>query len=271
MPNMGVCAWGAEKSLHISRGLSTLQGPLPRDVCIKSWVQPSPSLFDPMIFLGFLLPLSSLKILRKHRSSSFFAQIFIRLSDSVGLAHGCSWCSFIWHLGWAWEGGIPWEEAQEVVGHFFLWWLGTPPMASSRRHCFAPHYTRLALARSHHFLLGPCSKVCHHWRSQLGAYFGGVWSFPLSLSTPLSFVFIPLVRTHYRKRLANLMGIKRPVVEVLTWHDSEVGGSMSFKFLHDRFHLSKCPIGYWDECILPPVFWEACKSSMYFLLCSRDD
>ena len=38
----------------------------------------------------------------------------------------------------------------------------------------------------------------------------------LSLSTPLSTVFIPPVRIRYRKQLANLMRFKRPVVGVLT-------------------------------------------------------
>ena len=90
-----VCAWGAKKLLHISRGPMALVRLPPRDVCIKSWVQPNPSSFGPAIFLSFLLPLSSLKILRKHRSSSFFVRIFIRLSDFVGPAHGCSWCSFL--------------------------------------------------------------------------------------------------------------------------------------------------------------------------------
>ena len=59
----------------------------------------------------------------------------------------------------------------------------------------------------------------------------------LSLSTPMSTVCIPLVRTWYCKKLADLMGFKWPIVEVLTWHGSEVEASMSFEFLHDRFHL----------------------------------
>ena len=71
----------------------------------------------------------------------------------------------------------------------------------------------------------------------------------LSLSTPLSTIFVPPVRTHYCKWLANLMGFKRPIVEALTWHGSRVGGSMSFKFLHDRFHLSKCLVGYQDDFV----------------------
>ena len=47
----------------------------------------------------------------------------------------------------------------------------------------------------------------------------------LSPSTPISIVFIPPMWTHYHKRLADLMGFKRLVVEVLTWHGNEVGGS----------------------------------------------
>ena len=71
----------------------------------------------------------------------------------------------------------------------------------------------------------------------------------LSLSTPLSTVFIPPMRTPYCKRFTDLMGFKRPVVEVLTWYGSGIGGSMSFKSLHDRFHLSKCPVGYRDDFV----------------------
>ena len=57
----------------------------------------------------------------------------------------------------------------------------------------------------------------------------------LSLSTPVSIVFIPPMQTRYRKKLADPMGFKRPVMKVLTCHGSEVGGSMSFEFLHDQF------------------------------------
>ena len=66
----------------------------------------------------------------------------------------------------------------------------------------------------------------------------------LSLSTPLSTIFIPPVRTCYCNRLIDLMGFKRLVVEVLTLHGNGVGGSMSFEFLYDQFHLSECPVGY---------------------------
>ena len=66
----------------------------------------------------------------------------------------------------------------------------------------------------------------------------------LSLSTPLSTVFIPLVWTHYRKRLTDLMGFKRPVVEAMTWYGSGIGGNMSFDFLYDQFHSLECPVGY---------------------------
>ena len=71
----------------------------------------------------------------------------------------------------------------------------------------------------------------------------------LSLSTPLSTVFVPPMQTHYRNKHANLMGFKRPVVEVLTWYGSGRGGSMSFKFLHDRFQLPECPASYRDDFV----------------------
>ena len=58
----------------------------------------------------------------------------------------------------------------------------------------------------------------------------------ISLSTLLSTIFIPPVWPCYCKRLTNLLGLKRPVVEVLTWYGSGIGGSMSFNFLYDRFH-----------------------------------
>jgi len=66
----------------------------------------------------------------------------------------------------------------------------------------------------------------------------------LSLSTPMSIVFISLVRTRYRKRLVDLMGFKKLIVEALTCYGSEVGGSMSFKFLHNRFQLLECSTSY---------------------------
>ena len=58
----------------------------------------------------------------------------------------------------------------------------------------------------------------------------------LSFSTHLSTIFIPSVRSRYCKRLTDLMGFKRPIVEALTWYGSGVGGSISFDFLQDQFH-----------------------------------
>ena len=40
----------------------------------------------------------------------------------------------------------------------------------------------------------------------------------LSLSTLLSTIFIPPMRPHYYKRLTDLLGLKRPVMEALIWY-----------------------------------------------------
>ena len=42
----------------------------------------------------------------------------------------------------------------------------------------------------------------------------------LSLSTPLCTIFVPPMRPCYRKRLTDLLGFKRLVVEAFTWYGS---------------------------------------------------
>ena len=71
----------------------------------------------------------------------------------------------------------------------------------------------------------------------------------LSLASPLSTIFVPLVWPHYRKRLTDLLGLKRPIVEALTWYGSGIGGSMSFDFLYDRFYSLECLVGYRDDFV----------------------
>ena len=44
----------------------------------------------------------------------------------------------------------------------------------------------------------------------------------LSLATPLSIIFVPLVWPHHRKRLTDLLGLKRPIVEALTWYGNGI-------------------------------------------------
>ena len=61
--------------------------PLPRDSCIKARLCPTPTHLVPKFFFGSSPSLSSLKTLRKHHFSSFFAWIFIKLSNQVA----CSW------------------------------------------------------------------------------------------------------------------------------------------------------------------------------------
>ena len=38
-------------------------------------------------------------------------------------------------------------------------------------------------------------------------------------------------------------------MEVLTWYGNEIGGSMSFDFLCNQFHLLECPVGYQDDFV----------------------
>ena len=71
----------------------------------------------------------------------------------------------------------------------------------------------------------------------------------LSLSTPLSTIFVPLVRPRYHKRLIDLLGLKRLVIKALTWYGSGIEGSMSFNFFYDRFHSLECPVGYRDDFV----------------------
>ena len=71
----------------------------------------------------------------------------------------------------------------------------------------------------------------------------------LSLSTPLSTIFIPPVRIRYRKKLTDLIGFVRPVVEALTWYGIGIGGSLSFDFLHDQFHSLERLISYRDNFV----------------------
>lgn len=87
----------------------------------------------------------------------------------------------------------------------------------------------------------------------------------LSFSTPVNIIFILPVWTRYRKKFTNLMGFKKPVVEALTWHGSGVEGSMSFKFLHDWFHLSKCPISYHDDFVDLEEWWASYRHQAFLV------
>ena len=129
-----------------------------------------------------------------------------------------------------------------MVGLFFLWWPSTHLVASSRCHCLSP--PRL----DWHLL----EVITSCWDLALRCVtIGDIDLVPtleeydhfLSVSTPLSTTFAPPMWTHYRKRLTDMMGFKRPIVEALTWYGNGVGGSMSFEFLRDQFHLSECPAG----------------------------
>jgi len=87
----------------------------------------------------------------------------------------------------------------------------------------------------------------------------------LSLSTPLSAIFVPSVWPRYRKRLTNLLGFKRPVVEAQTWYGSGIGGSMSFNFLYDWFHSLECPVGYRDDFVDLEERWTSYQHQTFLM------
>lgn len=87
----------------------------------------------------------------------------------------------------------------------------------------------------------------------------------LYLPTPLSFVYVSSVWPRCRKRLANLLGLKRPVVEALTWHNSEIGGSMSFSFLYDHFRPLEFLIGYRDDFVDLKERWASYQRQAFLM------
>ena len=64
----------------------------------------------------------------------------------------------------------------------------------------------------------------------------------LSLSTLVDYVYLPLVRPRYRKRLVELLGLKTVVVDILTQYGSGLWDSIPLDFLIFRFKLVECPI-----------------------------
>ena len=52
----------------------------------------------------------------------------------------------------------------------------------------------------------------------------------LSLPTPMIWVYRPPTQSHFRKQLAELLGLKTHIMDVLTRHGSGLGGSIPFDF-----------------------------------------
>ena len=85
------------------------------------------------------------------------------------------------------------------------------------------------------------------------------------VSTPLSTIFVPSVQPRYCKRLTNLLGFKRPVVEALTWSSSGIEGSTSFDFLYDLFHSLECPVGYRDDFVDLEEQWTSYRCQAFLV------
>lgn len=87
----------------------------------------------------------------------------------------------------------------------------------------------------------------------------------LSLSTLISWVYRPLVRSRYRKRLVELLGLKRLIVDVLTRYRSKLGGSMPFDFLLNRFGLVKRPVAYQEDFMNLEEYWVFYKCQAFMV------
>ena len=66
----------------------------------------------------------------------------------------------------------------------------------------------------------------------------------LSWPTIVNRVYRPPIRSLFRKWLAELLGLRMAIVDVLTWYCSRLGGSMPLDFLICRFGLDECSAAY---------------------------
>ena len=87
----------------------------------------------------------------------------------------------------------------------------------------------------------------------------------LALSTLVSWVYQPPVRTSYCKRLAKLLSLKRLVDETLTQYRNGLGGSMPFDFLFDWFRSTKCPVAYWEDFVDLKEHWVSYRCQAFMV------
>ena len=116
------------------------------------------------------------------------------------------------------------------------------------------HTFGLPFTRGHGYLLGSRFKVNHHWGCGLGPYFGGVCSLCFS-SYFMSRAYRPPTQSRFRKRLAELLGLKMLVVDVLTRYGSGFRGSIPFYFLLCRFGEAECPTIYHGDFVDLEEHW----------------
>ena len=77
----------------------------------------------------------------------------------------------------------------------------------------------------------------------------------LSLPTLVSRVYRSPTRSHFRKRLAKLLGLKTPIVDVLTRYGSSLGGSILFNFLLCWFGKPECLTTYRGDFVDLEEHW----------------
>ena len=77
----------------------------------------------------------------------------------------------------------------------------------------------------------------------------------LSLLTTVIWVYWPPAQPCYRKGLAELLGLKTLIVDVLIWYGSGLGGSIPLDFLICRFGLVECPTTYREDFVDLEEHW----------------
>ena len=114
-----------------------------------------------------------------------------------------------------------------------------------RCHFTLLYSSRLALIGGHSYSLGSCPALrCITIKDVDVVPTLEEYDRFLSLPTLVSQVYQPPTRPHFCKRLVELLGLKTPVVDVLTQYGSDLGGSIPWDFLICQFGEVKCPATY---------------------------
>ena len=136
--------------------------------------------------------------------------------------------------------------------------LGLHQVVPRRCHFTFSHFFGLALIGSHSYLLGSRFELHHHQDADLVPTLEEYDHF-LSLPTPMIWVYRPPTQSRFRKQLAELLGLKTHIMDVLTRYGSGLGGSIPFDFLLCQFGEPECPIAYRGYFMDLEEHWTFCR------------